>query len=170
MLVFCPCLLCAAGNIACLVEVSNTGGVELQNIVITEAGTTTCTIAGVLNPARIPASNTGTCTLQKAVLQADFDTYETDPAVVTNQVLVSISATGAAAATGVTLADATATLGTSLTLDRQLAYTSATVAPDSVSTTSECCRSNTCEPTGACNCQRQACCATADVEINPSAC
>jgi hypothetical protein len=139
--VSCPCSSSAAGNISCEVGVTNTGAVKVQNIVITEAGGGSCSISGVLDPARITASSTGTCTLQKAVQQASFDTYEIDPTADANKVLVTIDGAGAAvaAAAGVTLGAVTqATLHTGLTLDRNLEFTSATVTPQSVSTTSEC--------------------------------
>lgn len=128
-------MLCvAAGNITCTVQVSNTGGVKLQDINITETGGGSCTISGMLNP-----SSSDTCTLQKAVLQADFDTFEANTALDANKVLVTINGDGATAAAGVTLSTVTpAELRTGLTLNRQLAFTSATVTPDTAATTSEC--------------------------------
>jgi hypothetical protein len=116
---------------ACEVEATNTGQVKLQSIVITEAGgPTTCTIAGPLNPEHMGTSNTGTCTLQKAVNQANFDTYENDPAVEANKVLVSISGTGSVTAAGVTLGAVTpVSLRKDLMLTRQLAFAVASVAP-----------------------------------------
>jgi hypothetical protein len=113
---------------ACEVQATNTGEVKLQNIVITEAGGGSCSITGVLDAARVTASNAGTCTLQKAVTQPDFDTFETDPT--SNKVLVTINAAGSAVATGVTLGTVTAaTLQKELTLTRELAFAVATVAP-----------------------------------------
>jgi hypothetical protein len=118
----------------CEVQATNTGEVQLQNIVITLSGGGSCTITSVLDPARITASNKGTCTLQKAVLQSDFDTYETDPT--SNKVAVTINAVGSAVATGVTLGTVTAaTLQKDLTLTRQLAFAVASVAPLSASST-----------------------------------
>jgi hypothetical protein len=121
-----------------LVEATNTGEVKLQNIVITEGGSDSCSVPGVLDPARNTASNKGTCTLQKAVVQDDFDTYEYDPTADANKVQVTINGAGAAVAAGVTLATVTsATLSAGLTLNRQLEFTSAAVVPQSVTSTSE---------------------------------
>jgi hypothetical protein len=112
----------------CEVRATNTGEVKLQNIVITEAGGGSCSITDVLDPARVTASNTGTCTLQKALTQADFDTFETDPT--NNKVAVTIDGAGTAVATGVTLGTVTAaTLQKELTLTGQLAFAVASVAP-----------------------------------------
>jgi hypothetical protein len=124
---------------ACVVEATNTGQVKLEDIVITEVGgLTSCTIAGPLNPAHMVSSNKGTCTLQRAVNQADFDTYENDPSVDTNKVLVSISGTGTVPAAGVTLGTVTPVSSSKdLTLNRQMAFTAATVAPQSASSPSE---------------------------------
>jgi hypothetical protein len=124
---------------ACVVEATNTGQVKLEDIVITEdGGSTTCTIAGPLNPAHMGSGNTGTCTLQKAVTQLDFDTYESNPTVDANKVLVSIDGTGAVAAAGVTLSAVTPVSShKDLTLNIQMAFTAASVVPQSALSPSE---------------------------------